>query len=218
MKLFLDTANRALIKTFLDTGLVDGITTNPTHLSKEGDDPKQVLRDICTMVKGPVSIEVVEKEPEAVYAQAVKIAAFAPNVVVKIPFSQAYLPVIHKLVTQGVKLNITLVFTPIQALMVAKLGVTYISPFLGRLDEIGVNGSAVLREMVAIKKEYLFTSQILAASIRHVLHWQEAAVVGADVATVPPALFEQAMRHPLTDRGIAQFDADWQKVSHKQFV
>ena len=212
MKIFLDTANRSLIQQWLPTGLVDGITTNPTHLSKEDPDSAKVLREICAMVPGHVSIEVVEKSPDAVYAQALEISKFASNVVVKIPFAAQYLPVISKLAKQGVKINVTLVFTSLQALMVAKLGVTYISPFVGRWDEIGVDGLECLASIIDIKNNYEFESEILAASIRHLVHWQRAAELGADVVTVPPAILEAAMKHPLTERGIEMFDADWKKL------
>lgn len=218
MKIFLDTANRELIKQWLPTGLIDGVTTNPTHLSKEGADIKQVLRDICSMVDGLVSIEVVEKEPAAVLTQARQIAKFATNVAVKIPFAQQYLPIIKTLVNEGIKINVTLVFTPIQALLVAKLGVELISPFVGRWDEIGVDGIQLLEEVVNIKELYDFSSEILAASIRSVLHWQRVAQTGADVVTLPPAVFEQAMQHPLTERGIAMFDNDWKKLGKTSFM
>lgn len=212
MKIFLDTANRELIKKLVPTGLVDGITTNPTLLSKEDSDPAGVLRDICVLVNGPVSIEVVEKAPDAVLVQARAIAKIASNAVVKIPFAEEYLAVIKKLVDEGIKINATLVFTPIQALMVAKLGVEYISPFIGRWDDINVDGIAVLEEMISVKDVYGFSSQILAASIRTLMHWQKALQIGADVITVPPAIFEQALRHPLSQRGIEQFDSDWKKL------
>ena len=215
MKLFLDTANREVIKKWVATGLVDGVTTNPTLLSKEGNDSKAVLRDICAMVSGPVSIEVVEKEPAAVLAQAREISKFAKNVVVKIPFATEYLPVIKAAVDEGIKINVTLVFTPLQALLAAKLGVEFISPFVGRWDDIGVEGMRLLEEIITIRDMYAFQSKILAASIRTLLHWQQAAAMGADIATVPPAVMEQATKHPLTERGIALFDADWKKLGKK---
>ncbi len=212
MKIFLDTANREYIKKLLPTGVIDGITTNPSLLSKEGSQSKQVLQDICAMVPGPVSIEVVEKHPDAVLKQGREIAQFAKNIVVKIPFALEYMQVIKTLAHEGIPLNITLVFTPLQALMVAKLGVTYISPFLGRWDDIGVDSIDLLEQTVDIKETYDFDSQILAASIRSVLQWQKVAEASADVITVPPAIFEQVFKHPLTERGIAMFDADWQKL------
>lgn len=218
MKIFLDTANRELIKKWLPTGLIDGITTNPTLLSKEDPDTKKVLKDICSMVEGPVSIEIVEKSPEKVLEQARKISEFASNVVVKIPFHTDYLPVIKTCVDEEIKVNVTLVFTPLQALMVAKLGVEFISPFLGRWDEIGVDGVTMLEEIATIRDLYEFSSQILAASIRTVLHWQRVAQTGADIVTLPPAVFEAAMKHPLTDRGIELFDADWKKLGKQELI
>jgi len=212
MKIFLDTSNRDFIKKWLPTGLVDGITTNPTNLSKEGSDTKQVLTDIAAMVPGPVSIEVVEKAPDAVYTQAKQIAALAPNVVVKIPCLPDYLPVIKKLVSEKIKLNITLVFSEVQALAVAKLGVAYISPFAGRWDDIGQEGMELIENLVVVKQNYDFSSEILAASIRTVFQWRQAAMAGADVVTLPPAVFEQGFKHPLTDRGIELFDNDWKKL------
>jgi len=212
MKIFLDSANRDLIKKWLPTGLVDGITTNPSLLSKEGPSTREVLKEICELVPGPVSIEVVEKSPDAVYAQAKTISKFAPNVVVKIPCAQEYFPVIDKLSQEGVKLNITLVFSEVQALLVAKLGVTYISPFIGRWDDIGTDGIALVERLVKIMKLYAFSSEILAASVRSVLHMQRIALTGAHVMTVPPTLLEQAISHPLTHRGIEIFDNDWKKL------
>lgn len=215
MKIFLDTANRDVIKKWAATGLVDGVTTNPTLLSKEGTDTKQVLKDICAMVDGPVSIEVVEKSPEGVLAQAREIAKFAKNVVVKIPFAEQYLPIIKTVVDEGIHVNVTLVFTPIQTLLVAKLGATYISPFLGRWDDIGVDGVAMLEEVVTARDMYNFPSQIIAASIRSISHWQKIIPTGVDIVTIPPAVMEAAMKHPLTERGIELFDNDWKKLNKK---
>lgn len=212
MKIFLDTANRDFIKKWLETGLIDGITTNPSNLSKEGTDTKQVLRDICAMVEGPVSIEVVAKSPEAVLAQARDLAQFAPNVVVKIPCAAEYYSVIKTLVQEEISVNVTLVFTQLQALFVAKLGVAMISPFLGRWDDAGVDGIAMLEDIVMMRNEYDFSSEILAASVRSMMQWQKVVHVGADIVTLPPAVFEQAMKHPFTDRGIEMFDADWKKL------
>jgi transaldolase len=212
MKIFLDTANRDLIKKWSGFGIVDGVTTNPSLLSKEGSSPKEVLLDICNMVSGDVSIEVVTKTPEEVYEQAHAIAKIAPNVVVKIPCLTEYLPVIHRLVQESVQINVTLVFSAMQALLVAKLGVKYISPFIGRLDDISQDGIALIEEIVQLKANYEFDSEVLAASIRHLMHWKSVALAGADIATVPPALIEQAMKHPLTDKGVELFDNDWKKV------
>lgn len=218
MKIFLDSADRKLIEKYLATGLIDGVTTNPSLLSSQGQNTKEVILDILRMVPGDVSIEVVEKSPEAVYAQAHQIAKLGDNAIVKIPFAFEYLPTIAKLVEDGVQLNITLVFSALQALMVAKLGVAYISPFIGRLDDIGSDGMVLIEDLVTLKQQYEFPSQILAASIRHVMHWERAALLGADVATVPPALIEAACHHPLTDLGIKKFDQDWQKLGKQSLL
>ncbi len=218
MKLFLDSANRKEIEKYLATGLVDGVTTNPSLLSAQGQNTKEVILDILRMVPGDVSIEVVEKAPDAVYTQAHQIAKLGDNAVVKIPFAFEYLPVIAKLVGDGVKLNITLVFNLLQALMVAKLGVTYISPFIGRLDDIGADGMVLIEDLVTLKDQYDFPVEILAASIRHVMHWERAALLGADVATVPPAIIEAACKHPLTESGIKKFDEDWKKLGKQNLL
>jgi len=218
MKIFLDTANIEAIKKWNATGLIDGITTNPTHLSKEGPRTRELLLEICSLIPGDVSIEIVEKDPKAVYEQAKKIAALADNVVVKIPFAEEYLPVISQLTSEGVNLNITLVFSLLQALLVAKLGVKYISPFIGRWDDIDVDGINVVSELVDMTQTYDFSSQILAASVRGLMHWHQAALLGADVVTLPPTLLEKVMKHPLTEQGIAKFDADWQKLGKSDLL
>lgn len=209
MKIFLDSADPLIIKRLLPTGLIDGITTNPTLMSKQGGNIQAVALEICSMIQGPVSIEVTEKDPARVYEQAVRMAKSAPNIVIKIPCVQDYFSVIKALVDQDIKVNVTLVFSPLQALMVAKLRATFISPFVGRLDDSGVDGIAVLANIVALKKMYGFSSQILAASIRSVEHWEKAALVGADVVTLPPSVLDQASKHPLTERGVALFEQDW---------
>jgi len=218
MKIFLDTADREMIEKWLPTGIVDGVTTNPSLLSKQGQDTKQVLLDICKMVAGDVSIEVVKKDPEEVYVQAKEISALAENVVVKIPFTFEYLPVMKRLVNEDVRINVTLIFSLLQALLVAKLGVTYISPFIGRWDDIDVNGVELIGKLVHMVEQYGFASQVLAASIRHVMHWHEVALVGADVATVPPKLLDQIMNHPLTVKGIQKFDDDWKKLGKQDLL
>jgi transaldolase len=218
MKFFLDTADIKSIEAWTATGLIDGITTNPTHLAKQGGDPIALLKAICAQVDGPVSIEVTEKEPHKVLAQARKIAAFADNVVVKIPFAKEYLSVIKTLVEEEVMLNITLIFSALQALCVAKLGVSYISPFLGRLDDIDVDGMQLLQDIVELKATHEdFVSDILAASIRNLTHLRQAALIGADIATFPASLLDQIMNNPLTAKGIAQFDADWKAAEFKEF-
>jgi len=218
MNIFLDTADISLIKKWVDTGVIDGVTTNPTLLSKEGGNCKKVLLEICDIVKGDVSIEVVKKLPQDVYKQAKEISSLAKNVVVKIPFHKDYLPVIAKLVEEGVEINVTLIFSLLQSLLVAKLGVKYISPFLGRWDDIDINGIALIGEMRRMFDNYGFDSMILAASIRHLMHWHEAALMGADIATIPPKLLDQVMNHPLTEKGIEMFDADFAKLGKKELL
>lgn len=218
MKIFLDTANRDQIKKWISTGLIDGITTNPTHLSKEDPDTKKVLADICSMVPGPVSIEVVENEPDKVYAQAKVISKFAKNVVVKIPCMPDYFTVIRRLVSDGVKINVTLVFSEIQALLVAKLGVTFISPFVGRWDDIGTDGVDFVENIVTIKQNYGFKSEILAASIRNVYQWQRLALAGVDIITVPAEVLEKAMKHPLSTQGFELFERDWKRLNKQNLL
>lgn len=218
MQIFLDTADINAIKKWVKTGIIDGVTTNPTHLSREGGNPRDQVTAICSLMGDrDVSVEVTEQDPDAVYTQAKEIASIASNVVVKIPCHVSYYPVIQKLVAEGVKLNITLVFTLIQALMMAKLRVRYVSPFIGRWDDIDVDGIHLLHEMRGMIDEYQFETNILAASIRGVRHLHEAIGAGADIATVPAIILEKSLHHMLTDRGIEKFNADWKKLGVKQF-
>ncbi|OQA34796.1 MAG: Transaldolase [Candidatus Dependentiae bacterium ADurb.Bin331] len=218
MKIFLDTADKLAIAQWAVTGLIDGVTTNPTHLAKEKKSPKELVQEICTLLpQGEISVEVTEKEPDKVYAQALKIAALHQNILVKIPCHKDYYGVIEKLVNDGIKINVTLVFTVVQALFMCKLGVVYISPFVGRWDDIDAHGGDVLFEIREMIDQYNFDTQLLAASLRSVQHVHQAILAGADAATLPIAVLEQCAAHVLTDRGIAQFDADWQKLDIKQF-
>lgn len=220
MKIFLDTANIPAIKKVIATGLIDGVTTNPTHLSKESGDIKKHILEICALLpEGEISVEVTEHEPEAVYIQAKKIAALTENVVVKIPCHAAYYQVINRLVNEEVPLNITLVFSLTQALMMAKLGVQMISPFMGRLDALDGQGAGIqlveqIRDMLDMNG---FETELLAASIRSVEHFDQAILAGADSATLPVDIFEQSITHQLTAQGMAQFDADWKKLGISQF-
>jgi transaldolase len=218
VKIFLDTADIEKIKEYDKTGLIDGITTNPTNLSKEGGDPKKIVLEICSIMKNrEVSIEVTEKEPKAIYNQAKKIAALSENVLVKIPCHKDYYEIIHNLVQEGIRLNITLVFTTLQALFMAKLGVNYISPFIGRWDDIGVDAADILQEVRHMLDEYSFSTKLLAASIRGIDHFKQAILSGADVVTVPIDVFEKSIEHILTDQGIKKFDSDWQKLGIRNF-
>lgn len=218
MKIFLDTADVASIKQWADTGIIDGVTTNPSLLSKAGGDPKKIIQDICTILPdGDISVEVTAEDPLEAYQQAKKIAAFHKQVVVKIPCHLSYYPVIKKLVDEEVRINVTLVFTVIQALMMNKLGVEYISPFVGRWDDIDVDGIALLQEMCEMRDVYGYQTEVLAASIRTVRQLHDAIMAGADVATLPVAVLEKAVQHPLTNHGMQLFAQDWKKLSITQF-
>lgn len=218
MKLFLDTANLEAIEKAKATGLINGITTNPTHLSKEGGDVRKLLVRICEiMAPHDVSIEITETEPQSVYEQAQRLANLANNVVVKIPCSRIYVPIVRKLVDEGIGINITLLFSAVQGLLMAKLGVKYISPFIGRLDDSDINGLSVVRDLRIMFDNYDFSTQILAASIRHTLHVHAVALEGADIATIPVKLFDTLVDHPLTDKGMILFDTDWKKLGIKEF-
>lgn len=218
MKIFLDTAHITAINEALVTGLVDGITTNPTLLSKEGGTPLELLTKLCALVHPrPVSIEVTESDPLLAYHQAQALSRIAPNVVVKIPCAYEYLPIIHKLVQEKVPVNITLLFSLNQGLLMAKLGVNYISPFIGRLDDTETDGINLITDLRAMLDTYNFQTQLLAASIRSSLHLHRAALAGADISTVPIALFQSLLNHPLTDKGRALFDSDWKKLGISKF-
>lgn len=218
MKLFLDTADIKQIQQFIPTGLIDGVTTNPTHLAKEGQDPKGVITRICQLLpSGQISVEVTEQDAQQVYKQAHKIAALGPNIMVKIPCYSDYYAVINKLVQEGVSLNITLVFSLVQAAFMCKLGVAYISPFIGRWDDIDVEGKDVLFEIRAMIDEYGFDTKLLAASVRGVRHMHEAILAGADALTVPVDVLQKAMSHSLTLEGMKKFNAHWTTLGIKQF-
>lgn len=218
MKIFLDTANLDAIKKWADTGLINGVTTNPTHLSKEKNDPKDQVLAICAALpNGEISVEITEKEPEAVYKQARTIAALQKNIVVKVPCHKDYYAIIQRLVKEGVPINVTLVFTLIQGMLMCKLGVRYISPFVGRLDDIDTDGVQVLYDLRDMIDQYNYKTEILAASLRHTQHVHDAIRAGSDVVTVSPAVFEQIIEHPLTDAGIVKFNDDWKKLGITQF-
>jgi|SRR5579872_7124330 len=218
MKIFLDTAHTEFIQKWAHTGLIDGVTTNPTHLSNEGKNPTEQVLTICKILPhGVISVEVVETDPEKIYTQARSIAMLADNIAVKIPCHANYYSVIKRLVDEGITLNITLVFSLAQGLMMAKLGVRYISPFVGRLDDTGVDGVELVKQLRNMLDWYGFDTQLLAASIRDVAHFEAVIRAGADIATLPTAVFENALVHSLTDKGMAQFLADWKKLHISQF-
>ena len=212
MKFFIDTANLDEIRKFKEMGLLDGVTTNPSLIAKENVDFRQRIADICEIVQGPVSAEVVSTDCEGMMAEARTLAKLSPHVVVKLPTIPEGVKALAKCTKEGIKTNMTLVFQPLQALVVAKNGAAYVSPFLGRLDDIGHDGMEVLHIIREIYDNYDFSTKILAASLRHPLHVVQAARLGADVATIPPAVLARLLDHPLTDIGLERFLADWKKV------
>jgi transaldolase len=212
MKLFLDTADPKEIASLAATGLVDGVTTNPSLAAKTGKSLFESLRAICDVVKGSVSAEVTALETEAMIAEGRKLAKIADNITVKVPLTWDGLKACRTLARDGLKVNVTLCFSPNQALLAAKCGAAFISPFIGRLDDAGHDGMALIREIRHIYDNYGFSTEILAASIRHPTHVRDAALARADVATMPPAIFRQLVYHPLTDKGLAAFLEDWKKT------
>jgi len=213
MKLYLDTADDVIIAELARTGLIDGITTNPTTLSKQNTPPREIIERLCALLpQGLISVEVTEKEPDAVYKQAHAIAKLSSTILVKIPCHILYYPIIKRLVDDGIRLNITLLFSVAQALWMFKLGVHTISPFIGRLDDAGLHGLEVLADICALRDQYGYTTMVLAASMRSQAHVEGALRLGADAVTMPPALFQSLVQHPLTDKGIAQFEQDWRNT------
>jgi len=212
VKFFLDTANLDEIREAVSLGLLDGVTTNPSLIAKENADFEKRVVEICELVQGPVSAEVTTTDPEEMVRQGRDLAKLHPCVVVKVPTTREGLKAAKRLVGEGVKVNCTLCFSPAQALLIAKTGATYVSPFLGRLDDISHVGMDLIRDIVAIYRNYSYKTQVLAASLRHPLHVVDAAKAGADVATMPFKVFTQLFMHPLTDRGQEQFLKDWEKL------
>ena len=212
MKLFLDTADVREISEAHSWGILDGVTTNPSLVAREGRDFHEALRDICEIVKGPISAEVISLEAEEMIAEGRGLAKIADNIVVKVPIIKEGLKAIKALSSDGVRVNTTLIFSSPQALLAAKAGAAYVSPFVGRLDDIGHDGMQLVREMREIFDNYGFRCEILAASIRHPMHVVEAARAGADVATLPFKVLESLLKHPLTDIGLQKFLKDWEKV------
>jgi transaldolase len=215
LKLFIDSANIEEVRQAADMGIISGVTTNPSLVAREGRDFHQVVMEICQLVDGPVSAEVISLEAEAMVQEAVEIAAWSPNVVVKIPMTVEGLKAVRNLTARGISTNVTLVFSSNQALLAARSGATYVSPFVGRLDDISSDGMSVVAETAAIFDMHDIDTQIIAASIRHPLHVTRAALAGADIATVPYAVLMQMAKHPLTDAGVARFIADWEKARRK---
>jgi len=213
MKFFADTAEIAEIRELAATGLLDGVTTNPSLIAKAGGNFLETVREICSLVEGPVSAEVASTDEETMLAEGRKLAAIAGNVAVKVPLTWAGLKTCKALSQDGVLVNVTLCFSANQALLAAKAGAAFVSPFVGRLDDIGEDGMGLIRDIRAIYDNYPdLGTEVLAASLRHPRHVTEAALAGADVATVPPSVLKQIVNHPLTDKGLAQFVADWKKT------
>lgn len=218
MKFFLDTANIEEIRHAADYGLIDGVTTNPSLVAKEGRDFKDILREIATIIDGPISAEVVSTDCAGMLSEAYDLAKVHENIVVKLPMIKEGMKALKQLTRDGVHTNVTLVFNPNQALIAAKLGATYVSPFVGRFDDVSEVGMNLVADLVKIFHNYSFATRILVASCRNPLHVREAALLGADVATLPYKVLEQLLKHPLTDLGLEHFLKDWEKVRQPAHV
>ncbi|MCX9026513.1 MAG: fructose-6-phosphate aldolase [Candidatus Methanoperedens sp.] len=212
MKIFIDTANIEEIKAANEWGIIDGVTTNPTLVAKEGKDFKSMVNQILSIVDGPISVEVISTESEGMVKEALEMSKWSKNIVIKIPMIPEGLKAVKILNEKGIKTNVTLVFSVNQGLLAAKAGATYVSPFIGRLDDIGHDGMQIIRDLVQIYKLYDFKTEIIVASVRHPLHVVESAKIGAHVATIPFNVIEKMFKHPLTDNGLEKFLKDWKKV------
>jgi len=212
VKIFIDTANIKEIKEAVALGLIDGVTTNPTLMSKEGRKPAEVLQEICSLVSGPVNAEVISLESTGMIKEAHELVKLAKNIVVKIPLTKEGLKAVKILTSEGIKTNVTLCFSATQALLVAKAGATYVSPFIGRLDDIACVGINLISDIKKIYTNYSFQTQIIVASVRNPIHVLDAALIGAHICTVPYLVIEQLIKHPLTDSGISRFLEDHKKI------
>jgi transaldolase len=212
MKLFIDSGNLKEIEALVPLGIIDGITTNPSLLAKEGGDYREILKRICQIVKGPTSAEVVATDAEGMVREGRDLASIDPHIVVKVPFTKEGVKACKTLSSEGKKVNVTLIFSATQALLAAKVGATYVSPFVGRLDDIATSGMNLISEIVDIFGNYPFQTEVLVASCRHPIHIVEAARLGADVCTCPAAVIEAMFKHPLTDIGLERFLKDWEKA------
>lgn len=215
MKFFIDTANVSEIRKAWDAGIIDGVTTNPSLISKENRDPFELLKEICEIVDGPVSAEAVSLKTEEMIEEAETLSSIHSNIVVKIPMTEEGLRVVKKLSAKGIKTNVTLVFSPSQALLAAKAGATYVSPFVGRIDDVSHTGMNIVSDILEIFDNYMFDTEVIVASIRNPLHVVEAAKLGAHIATIPYAVIQQLIKHPLTDIGIERFLKDWERVPRR---
>jgi transaldolase len=220
MKIFLDTASIESIKKFVDMGIVDGITTNPTLISREKGHPEDIMREIVKIMKGPVNLEVVATKTEEMVEEGLRLKKFGENVIVKVPMTSDGLKAVRKLAENKIKTNVTLIFSSNQALLAAKAGASYVSPFIGRLDDAGQEGMTVIKEIVQIFGNYGYSSEVLVASVRHPIHVIEAGKLGAHIVTLPPDILGKMLTHPLTDKGLALFLSDWEKVKkeHKYTI
>jgi len=212
MKLFIDSGNLKEIESLVPLGIIDGITTNPSLLAKEPGDYKQILKKICQIVQGPTSAEVVATDAEGMIREGRELAAIDDHIVVKVPFTREGVKACKALSSEGTRVNVTLIFSPAQALLAAKVGATYVSPFVGRLDDIATSGMNLISEIVEIFENYQFTTEILVASTRGPMHIIEAARMGADICTCPAKVIDALFNHPLTDIGLANFLKDWEKA------
>ncbi|MFM7796195.1 MAG: fructose-6-phosphate aldolase [Candidatus Nitrosotenuis sp.] len=216
MKIFLDTANLQSIKQYNDMGLLDGITTNPSLLAKEGGNPQKAMEEITKIIKGDVSLEVVATDYAGMIEEGHKLKKYGQNVVIKVPMTGDGLKACKSFSEEGIPVNVTLVFSPNQAILAAKAGAKYVSPFIGRLDDVGQDGMSLIAEIKQIFSNYNFKTQILVASVRHPMHVVEAAKIGADVVTLPPDVLGKMLKHPLTENGLKTFLADWEKLQQSQ--
>ncbi|GET05912.1 transaldolase [Ligilactobacillus agilis] len=216
MKFFLDTANTDDIRKYAELGLVDGVTTNPTLISREGRDFETVVKEITTIVSGPVSAEVTATKADEMIEQARSVAKWADNIVVKIPMTEEGLKAVRVVSQEGIKTNVTLIFSVAQGLLAAKAGATYISPFLGRLDDIGTSGVQLIKNLRKVLDNYNFETEIISASVRGVQHVEEVALAGSDIATIPASVFGKMFKHPLIDNGLASFMKDWAEFEESQ--
>jgi transaldolase len=212
MKIFLDSANIDAIKKYNELGLVDGVTTNPTLLSKEKEHPAEIMKQIVKIIKGPVSLEVIGTTAQVMIEEAHRLMKFGQNVVVKIPMIPDGMKAVKQLKQDGISTNVTLVFSANQAVLAAKAGASYISPFIGRLDDVGQDGMMLIKEIVQIFGNYHYKTEVLVASVRHPLHIIEAAKLGADIVTLPPEILGKMLAHPLTEKGLSAFLSDWEKI------
>jgi transaldolase len=215
LKFFLDTANIDEIREAYNMGMVDGVTTNPSLIAKEGRNFETIIRDICAIVDGPISAEVIRLDVDGMLKEARELAAIHANIVVKIPMTVDGIKAVRQLTSEGIRTNVTLVFSPLQALMAAKAGATYVSPFVGRLDDLSQDGLTLVEQILQIYDNYGFPTEVIVASVRNPLHVLDSAMIGAHIATIPFNVLKRFASHPLTDRGIEAFLSDWKKATTK---